>query len=308
MKSTLIHRYCEFFKLPLGIWIPYFGGLWYRILSRIENRYIRKVELPQVVLNNKERDKKIIVSLTTFPARIHQVEYAIKSLMLQSYKPDRVVLWLATEQFQDEELPDGLMQLVDKGLEIRYCPDYRSHKKYFIALQEQKPDELVITFDDDIIYHPYCIERAVKKHLQFSNAIVCNQGKEIIFTDDSNQISPYKQWKNAKNKNKPLYSTMAYTGSGCLYPYRIMPAMTFEWEEIKKYALYADDIWIKVMGILNGIKVVRVNKGSKIFTTLTDSQTVHLAQINTIGNGNNETISQLTEKFPEIIEKILNEK
>ena len=40
-------------------------------------------------------EHELIVSLTSFPARIHLVHYAIYSLLRQSLKPNRIVPWLA---------------------------------------------------------------------------------------------------------------------------------------------------------------------------------------------------------------------
>ena len=45
----------------------------------------------------------LIVSLTSFPARIHLVHYAIYSLLRQSLKPNRIVLWLGEDKFPDKE-------------------------------------------------------------------------------------------------------------------------------------------------------------------------------------------------------------
>ena len=69
--------------------------------------------------------------MTSYPARISYVHLAIKSLMLQSYKPDRIILWLAEEQFPTKELPKELTDLCQYGLEIRFVEDLYGHKKYF---------------------------------------------------------------------------------------------------------------------------------------------------------------------------------
>ena len=43
-------------------------------------------------LNNQYRDKKVIVSLTSFPERISELKYTIFSLLNQSFKPDKILL------------------------------------------------------------------------------------------------------------------------------------------------------------------------------------------------------------------------
>lgn len=45
-------------------------------------------------------EKKIVVSLTSFPARIKKVHIVIESLLNQTIKPDKIILWLSKEQFE----------------------------------------------------------------------------------------------------------------------------------------------------------------------------------------------------------------
>ena len=123
--------------------IPYLAGAIYRWDCFMENCFIKSAQLPKRgVWQGEARKKKIVVSLTTFPARIDECYFAIKSLMIQSYPADRIILWLAKNQFPDEKLPSKYDKLIARGLEVRYCEeDLRSHKKYYYALQEQKEDE-----------------------------------------------------------------------------------------------------------------------------------------------------------------------
>ncbi|MBQ6972263.1 MAG: hypothetical protein IJP86_07890 [Synergistaceae bacterium] len=43
--------------------------------------------------------RPLMVSLTSFPARINTVHKTIHSLMLQDMKPNRIILWLTDEEF-----------------------------------------------------------------------------------------------------------------------------------------------------------------------------------------------------------------
>ena len=188
----LISRsFIEKIKLPESIRIRFFGGLWYRITTIIDNYLIRKETITVNALNKENRDEIVIASMTSYPARINYVWLAVKSLLLQSYKPDRVVLWLAEEQFPDKELPSNLTDLTKYGLEIKWMHDIYGHKKYFYPVKEQKANEVVITFDDDIIYSPKCIERLMKKHQAFPNCLVSERAQAF---DDKTQLNPGR-WK-----------------------------------------------------------------------------------------------------------------
>ena len=66
----------------------------------------------------------LTVSLTSFPARIDGVSAILETIYSQTRRPDRVVLWLAKEQFPEKEaeLPEALIQLTEENLlEIRWC-------------------------------------------------------------------------------------------------------------------------------------------------------------------------------------------
>lgn len=81
--------------------------------------------------------EQVVISLTSFPARIKEVKYAIYSLLRQTYKPDQLVLWLGKEQFphREADLPPDLLKLRENGLTIRFVKDLKSFKKLIPALQ-----------------------------------------------------------------------------------------------------------------------------------------------------------------------------
>lgn len=271
----------------------------YLLLSVIANWLIIHAKLsPKANRNNNTT--RIIASLTTFPARIKQVRYAIISIMKQTVRPDKVILWLAREQFPEEAVPDNLKNLCELGLEVKFCDDLRSHKKYYYALQDQNADEVVITFDDDIIYHPHTIERLMVKHKDYPDSIVCSQVHVMTF-DENNNVKPYNQWKSYKSgMNNPNKDFMPLTGSGCLYPYKAMPEITFDKERLKECAFTADDLWIGYLARISGKLICLVDNPARVFSVVKSSQSQHLGQINCLGDGNDKTIKKLIEKISSV--------
>src|SRR5699024_12638905 len=65
-------------------------------------------------------------------------------LLRQTYPPDKIILWLAKEQFEGRNtLPNNLLDLEKRGLEIVFCDeDLRSHKKYYYAIKKFSKDIL----------------------------------------------------------------------------------------------------------------------------------------------------------------------
>lgn len=293
------------FKVTEGVRVPYFGGLLYRKVSKWENKAIRKFSIDDFHLNDKARNEKIIVSLTSYSKRINSVGYAIKSLFRQTVLPDRIILWLAEEERENLVLPDLLKDLCDKGLEIRFCENLRSHKKYYFALKEQKENELVITYDDDIIYPEDSIERLYKKHLAFPDCIVCNRAEEVEIKDG--KLAPYERWHvhSSVGVKKPSARLFPSTGGGTLYPFKCLDKEVFNVDAIREYAFSVDDLWIGFMAAKSGVKFIKTRKNYKPFSTIQESQVVGLQQENCFSGGNDKAIAVLSEKYPEALLNIL---
>lgn len=286
--------------------IPHIGGVLYRWDTFAENCFIRLAPLPASGVNTEEaRQEKVILSLTTFPARIHLCYYAIKSLMLQSRQADRIILWLAEEQFPDRTLPDSFRGLMERGLEVRFCEDLRAHKKYYYALQEQKCDEVVITYDDDIIYEYDSIEKLLEGHKQYPSCIICNRGFEM--TTDGTELRPYNQWKlcSQKGVNTPTRLVMPSTGYGCLYPYGVMPGSTFDRDVFQRNAWSADDLWMKFCSLQAGVSVVKTREKIAALVNVYGSQKQSLTELNNGKNENQRTIERLMHLYPNTMENLM---
>ena len=153
-----LRTFVEYLKLPESCNIPLFAGWWYKLTTLLDNRLILKETIPGNPLNVGNRSEKIIASLTSYPARIEYV-------------------WLAEEQFPTRTLSKNLRDLIPYGLEIEWIQDMYGHKKYYYPVKNQNENEVVITFDDDIIYSPKCIERLMNVHRKYPNCLVCERGQ-----------------------------------------------------------------------------------------------------------------------------------
>ena len=285
--------------------IPGLRGLHYKLDCIAENIFIRMAKLPEDGVNRTEkREETVTVSLTSFPARIEMAYYAIKSLMIQSYKADRIVLWLAESQFPNKKLPDRFDQLIKRGLTVRWCDDLRSHKKYYYALQEQKTGELVITYDDDLIYEYDSIEKLVRSHFIYKDCIICNRAHSVSFNADGTLL-PYNQWKvhSKVGVNEPTADLVPSTGNGCLYPFGCMPPITFNWEVAKENALTADDIWMRFCSLQNNVQVVKTKETIATLCIVFGSQKERLTQINDLEGENQRVVERLLRLFPDAFSK-----
>ena len=301
-------RILEKVKIPEAIRVPFLGGKIYQYLSKKENGLIQTECISENALNSEKRTEKVIASMTSFPARIEYVHIALKSLMTQSYKPDRIILWLAEEQFPEHHLPQQLLELRNYGLEINWCEDLYGHKKYYYCLLYQQPDEVIITFDDDIIYPVDAIKRLIDKHIQYPNCIVCERAQAIDYKKDGTLKNPGR-WKTISEIGckQPSYSLNPSPGGGCLIPYNGFYKDAKNTKKIRDLAYKNDDLWYMFMAAENGPRTVKTQKYHKPFSLISESQTVQMATENVVGNRNQIIMDRLRKEYPVAYERILHD-
>ena len=222
------------------------------------HKFYKKFPSKKYGLNNNDRQEKIIISLTTFPKRIDKVWLTIETLLRQSMKPDRIILWLADSQFDGiERLPIELLEQRKRGLDIRFCDDIKSHKKYYYTMQEN-PDDLVILVDDDSFF-PYDLVKVLfNLHQQYPNEIISST---MAVVDDLLSVPTYWGRLNTRDKMQHSMKIQPFTGQGTLYPPHCMDEKyLYNKELIMQLCPYADDLWLFYMALRKRTKVCTVYK------------------------------------------------
>lgn len=262
----------------------------------VANNFIKTQKFVGNGVNTIPREEIYIVSLTSFPERIDSVWICIESLMRQTFKPDRIILWLASEQFPDKKFPVDLVKLIDRGLEIKFCDDLKSHKKYYYVMKEF-PNENIITFDDDIYYPNNILEQLVKTHLRYPSEIISNRVHKMVFSNDKT-ILPYKKWKhNFKGILKPSNLLVPTGVAGVLYPPNVLDEIVFDKDLIKKLCHNADDLWLKFTAFKKGTKTVTNKYFNKDLITIGKTHENSLIKTNGSQGGNDEQFKKLNDYF-----------
>ena len=250
-----------------------------------------------LVINNT------VVSLTSYPARIGTVNQAIESLLNQSIKADRVILWLAEEQFPNKEkdLPKQLLDLVPKGLTIDWCEDIKSYKKLIPTLRKY-PDSIIVTADDDLIYDKNCIKSLVDTYIKYPNYIIANRAHYITF--EKNKIEKYKNWDFSTNYKFPSFN-MFPTGVGTvLYPPNCFYQDILNEDLFMNLSKNTDDIWFWAMAVLNGTKIKLAEPNYSRLNYIDGTQDTGLYHNNLGGGNNDKNIKLMLEHYPELLEKL----
>ena len=163
-------------------------------------------------------DKDLIVSLTSYPQRMYDIHYTLYSLLNQSVKPGKVILWLSKEEFPNLEadVPQKVLQLKNNGLTINWCTNTFSYKKLIPTLTNF-PNNTIVTADDDIYYEKDWLKILVESHKKNSNCIISHRAHKIKFMKDGT-IAPYKKWTKKIRNIKPSFLHFLTGAGGVLYP------------------------------------------------------------------------------------------
>lgn len=294
-----------YYSLPhddrLGIITKIVNRLTARILKRILDRIVpayfikTQYQFPSGI-NKESRDQKVIVSLTSFPGRINDVWIVVECLLRQSYKPDKIILWLSKEQFPDFHLPQSLLDQKYRGLQINFVEDdFRSHKKYLYAF-ETFPNAKVITVDDDLYYDRHLVRNLIELKERFPSDVVTNRAHQITFGVDG-RINSYAKWKHNIDFISPSYYMVQTGGFGTLYSKDDLSFSYNDIEIIKQLIPFADDLWLKTQTLLTSKKIVTNSRYNKDPITVKNSQLEKLVNTNVINGGNDTQFRVVLDYF-----------
>ncbi len=239
------------------------------------------------------RREDVVVSFTSFPARIDYVYLTVESLLHQTILPSKLVLWLSNNQFPSEKsVPVRLRMLQNEVFEIHYVEgDIRSHKKYYYSLNEF-PNKTIITTDDDIIYPPKFIEDLLSTSQSFPRCIVANIVHRMTYTDG--KLNPYKQWAEAKPLE--ICDNVQIGAGGVVYPPHCLYKDCLNLELSQKLAPSVDDLWLNAMARLNGTHVIKTTNVG-LFLPVVIPNNVSLCSSNVGKNVNDEQLKQIRDYY-----------
>lgn len=262
-----------------------------RVLSPLR-RLVRGVSnkiLPTYLsqTNNRigyEQVEEIIVSFTSFPARIGNVWQVVECMKRQTIRPSKIILWLSSQQFPNEDsIPQSLKDREDDIFVIRLVDgDIRSHKKYYYVSKEYS-DSLVFLIDDDIYYPSYILEKSVEIYKNTPKSVICNYGCQIRF-DSRGYHFPYSQWLDSDSQEDVFFGS----GGGTLFRPSDMYTDLTKKDLALKLAPNADDIWLNAMARIEGLKIVRIS--NRLILPIYNKEDVTLDSLN---NGNSQNDIQI---------------
>ena len=213
-------------------------------------------------------DRKIIVTLTTIPSRLKNIEQTIKSIKNQTIDVDEIVLSLpkvsvrepsTNDPYNIDEVFLKLLKTYNVTL-LRCDKDYGPATKLLGLLTREinnntpETEPLIITIDDDKIYHNNTIEYLLTGWKRNQNCAIGRVGSNIILEPKLKEII-YKGCVIKKDMNIEILF-----GTSCiLYRPSFFNKNIFDFK--KQYidfndtaAFFIDDIYISKYLELNNIQ------------------------------------------------------
>ena len=203
-------------------------------------------------VNELKREPQIIVTLTSYEKRFEDLEIAIYSLLNQSLKPDRIILWLSDRYDSINDLPYSLTRFIKNGLEIRFVKDIKSYTKVIYTFKEF-PEAIIVTADDDVYYPKTWLEKLYYSYVTHPNDIQVHRAHRVVV--ENNKIMPYESWTKHVEEESARFDNFLTGVGGVLYPPNCFSKEVLRADIFLKKAPYADDIWLWVMALAHGRKI-----------------------------------------------------
>jgi hypothetical protein len=254
------------------IWIVSLPRLWWA--NRYGRAPIREANGP-------------VVSLTTHGVRVRTVYLTIESIARGYKRPSRIILWVEDEELS-ANLPQSLLRLKRRGLEIRSCRNYGPHKKYYPYLESQEVFAgPLATADDDVIYPRYWLSGLFDAHKEFPTCVNCYRAR--VMTLQNGSIAPYREWPLC-NSSEPRYRTVATGESGIIYPSTFLTKLKTAGNRFESCCPKADDLWLHVQALRAGYKIRQLRSKALDCLQVPGSQGIALGKENYDAGGNDRQV------------------
>ncbi len=245
------------------------------------------------LLETEKESLPVIISMTSIPSRFSTLHLVIKSLLMQDFRPKKIVLWLNEES--RGSVPKKIAKLQSDLFEICFTSLKCSHKKLIHTI-EKYPNEVIITCDDDLIYRKNWLHLLFREHGEHPEAIIGNRTVHINYDKNGDPL-PYKNWTYPKSGALNPKALMPIGAWGILYPPKSLSEKTQDVGLFMKLAPKNDDLWFKAMALINGTLSRQAKHPPKEPIPIIGTQKVALKKENVDQDKNYSQWRDLSEYF-----------
>lgn len=238
----------------------------------------------------------IVVTLTTIPARMAHLGPTFASILEQSRRADRVILYLP-KAYRRTEFGGYQVPAVPAGVEVRIGErDYGPATKVLPALQEfAGTDSTIIYCDDDQIYDRDWIARLVEAREAFPGACIADRGLRVAKLDARTRpkdigyrlkrLASFGVWHPMKKLDAGMGEAVdiAMGFGGVLVRPSFFRDSVFD---IPDVLWTVDDIWLSGQMAINGV-TIRQASGTRMSANAEAADMASLLEAEIEGYGRN---------------------
>lgn len=208
----------------------------------------RQAQFIRQVLSNPSstRNRRVIVSLSTLPERIGNLEPTLRCLLEQTRPPDEIVL--AVPEFsirqQRQYIVPAYLEKIPRLRILRCATDWGPATKFIPVIQEElaagRDDTLIMVVDDDQVYPRDALQTYLHYHEDMPGAALCFRG--ALIPDNFVWLLP-KLFRANQLREPRRVAVITGTASYLIQP-RFFDAALWDYSAAPVSAFYMDDIWI----------------------------------------------------------------
>jgi len=273
------------------------GEFVYSLLhGRRQARFLRQVLAKPL----PERKRRVIVSLSTLPERIGNLEPTLRSLLAQTSPPDEIVLAVpefSVRQKTPYEVP-AYLEKIPRLRVLRSSTDWGPATKFIPVIQEElaagRGETLVMVVDDDRVYPRDALETYLHYHEELPDAALCFRG--ALIPNDFVWFVP-KLFRGNQIREPQRVAVITGTASYLIQP-RFFDAGLWDYSKAPASAFFMDDIWISGWLDRRGVKKYVIPASAMMRSVPEQAGTMNLYDVpGGSGRSNTETIDFFRETW-----------
>jgi len=213
------------------------------------------------------KNAPVHINITTWKKRDHCLPVMLSNLTKQTRKPDRIILWLSSDEYDKDNLPEHIIKCLNDGLLscIKWIPkNIYGHKKqqcfkYYNYCYN-------IELDDDTLYKPNIVNELITQAKLHTDCITVYSTTSVKYV--GNEVIKSKIAKTPSEYN-------AYMGGRNCFPPFIYPFDAYEKSELRdKYVTKCDEGWLRPYLMKHHIKINALHDwDNSDYPAIKDSQT-----------------------------------
>lgn len=208
----------------------------------------------------------LIVNLTTTRQRFYLLRYTLVSLVEQTLRADKILVWLSEEPYLRDKgmagfdyaecLEEWMPDYKEKGIEIRHTKNTGPYRKLIPCLREAKDDDVLVTADDDIIYRRDWLSRLIKEFYTSGGDKAVAARVRKIRRNVLGVIQSYVCWRVVTERSFLSEDYVITFGAGAVLRKSFFRTQDIENNDFVFISPTADDLWYTKLLNNNGVSVI----------------------------------------------------